>query len=69
MDTNAKMVRLLAAMELYGLGMDFPERYPKLINQVTAEDVLRVARTYLKPEKFLLVVVGNQKEIGLKESW
>ncbi len=69
MDTNAKMVRLLAAMELYGLGMDFPEKYSKLINQVTSEDVLRVARTYLKPDQFLLVVVGNQKEIGLKESW
>jgi zinc protease len=69
MDTNAKMVRLLAALELYGLGLDFPEKYPKLINQVTAEDVLRVSRTYLKPENFLLVVVGNQKEIGLKESW
>jgi len=69
MDTNAKMVRLLAGMELYGLGLDFPEKYQKLINQVTTEDVLRVARTYLKPEKFLLVVVGDQKEIQLKESW
>jgi zinc protease len=69
MDTNAKMVQLLSAMELYSLGMDFPERYPKLINQVTAEDVLRVAKTYLKPDQFLLVLVGNQKEIGLKENW
>jgi zinc protease len=69
MDTNAKMVRLLAAMELYGLGLDFPEKYQRLINQVTPEDVLRVARTYLNPDKFLLVVVGDQKEIQLKESW
>jgi zinc protease len=69
MDTNAKLVRLLMAIELYGLGLDFPERYSQLINQVTAEEVLRVARTYLQPEKFLLVVVGNQKEIQLKESW
>jgi zinc protease len=69
MDTNAKMVRLLATIELYGLGLDFPEKYHQLINQVTAEEVLRVARTYLHPEKFLLVVVGNQKEIQLKESW
>jgi zinc protease len=69
MDTNGKMVRLLAAMELYGLGLDFPEKYTKLINQVTAEEVLRVARTYLKPDNFLLVVVGDQKEIQLKEKW
>ena len=69
MDTNGKMVRLLSAMELYGLGLDFPEKYTKLINQVTAEEVLRVARTYLKPDNFLLVVVGDQKEIQLKEKW
>ncbi len=69
MDTNAKLVRLLTAVEFYGLGLDFPERYPELINQVTADEVRRVARTYLKPEKFLLVVVGKQKEIQLKDSW
>jgi zinc protease len=69
MDTNAKMVRLLSAVEMYDLGFDFPEKYVKLINQVTTEDILRVARTYLNPDKFLLVVVGNQKEIRLKEKW
>lgn len=69
MDTNAKLVRLLTAVEFYGLGLDFPERYPQLINHVTADEVRRVARTYLNPEKFLLVVVGKQKEIQLKESW
>jgi zinc protease len=69
MDTNGKMVRLLTAIEFYGLGLDYPERYSQLINQVTAEDVLRVARTYLHPERFLLVVVGNQQEIQLKKNW
>jgi zinc protease len=66
MDTNGKMVRLLSAVEFYGLGFDYPERYARLINQVTADDVLRVARTYLHPDRFLLVVVGNQREINLK---
>jgi zinc protease len=69
MDTNGKMVRLLTAIEFYGLGLDFPERYSRLINQVTVEDVLRVARTYLHPYRFLLVVVGNQREINLKREW
>ncbi|MBI5606433.1 MAG: insulinase family protein [Deltaproteobacteria bacterium] len=69
MDTNAKLVRLLSAIEFYGLGLDFPDKYPQLINQVTADEVLRVARTYLKPEKFLLVVVGDQKQIQLKNAW
>jgi zinc protease len=69
MDTNGKMVKLLAAIEFYGLGLDYPEKYPQFINQVTREEILRVARQYLQPEKFLLVVVGNQQEIQLKDSF
>lgn len=69
MDTNAKLVRLLSAMEFYGLGMDYPEKYSARIHQVTTHEVLRVARTYLHPDKFLLVVVGDQKAIQLKDSW
>ena len=67
MDTNAKMVKLLSAIEFYGLGLDYPEKYPQLINQVTEEEILRVARKYLQPDRFLLVVVGDQKAIELKE--
>lgn len=69
MDSNSKMVRLLSAVEMYNLGLDFPEKYPGLINQLTVADILRVARKYLHPDKFLLVVVGNQKEIQLNERW
>jgi zinc protease len=69
MDTNGKTVRLLAAMEMYGLGLDYPEQYPQWINAITAEEVLRVARKYLHPERFLLVVAGEQREIALEESW
>jgi zinc protease len=63
------MVRLLSTMEFYGLGLDYPERYPELIRKVTKEEVLRVARTYLHPENFLLVVVGDQKEVQLQDKW
>jgi zinc protease len=69
MDTNAKMVKLLSAIEFYGLGLDYLEKYPQLINQVTEGEILRAARQYLHPEKFLLVVVGDQKEIQLKDSF
>jgi zinc protease len=69
MDSNAKLLNLLGSIDLYDLGLDFPDRYLRLINQVTATEILRVARKYLDPDNFLLVVVGNQKEIDLKESW
>jgi zinc protease len=65
MDSNAKLVTLLGAIDLYDLGLDYPDRYPEWINRVTAEEVLRAARQYLHPENFLLVVLGNQKEIQI----
>ncbi len=61
MDTQGKLVNFLLQVEYYGLGLDYPERYPRLIHGVTREDVLRVARKYLHPENCVLVVVANQK--------
>ncbi len=58
-DTNQDVVSFLTAMEFYGLGMDYPERYPEIIRAVTRDDVLRVARTYLHPDKAILVVVAD----------
>jgi zinc protease len=53
--------RFLAQIEFYGLGSDYPERYSKLINEVTADDILRVANKYLKPENVLVIVADLKK--------
>lgn len=66
MDTLSKMVSLMVGIELYGLGLDYPERYPQLITAVSAADVQRVAQKYLDPEKFVLVVVGDLPKANVK---
>ena len=53
-------------MEYLGLGLDYVDRYPELVRKVTAEDVLRVARKYLQPDKLIVVVVGNLGKAGLE---
>ena len=53
--------RFLAQIEFYGLGSDYPEMYPKLINAVTAEDILRVAKKYLKPDNVFVIVADLKK--------
>ncbi len=66
MDTSAKIAGILTAVEIYNLGLDFPQRYAGLINSVTREDILRVAKKYLHPDKMVIVVVANQEKAKLK---
>jgi predicted Zn-dependent peptidase len=45
--TNERQAWYLAFYEVEGVGADYPERYRRAVEAVTADDVLRVARTYL----------------------
>lgn len=63
MDSVAKRASLMAYVEFYGLGLDYPWRYPSLIKDLTADDLRRTAEKYLHPDRFLLVVVGNKSEL------
>ncbi len=66
MDTYGKLASMLASIELYNLGLDYPQKYPSLINSITREDLRRVARNYLHPEAMEIVVVANQEKAKLK---
>lgn len=58
LETNAGVARVLLNAELYGLGIDYIQRYPDLYRAVTLEQVKSVARKYLHPNKALLVTAG-----------
>lgn len=45
--TNERQAWYLAFYDVEGVGQDFPERYRRAVEAVTAADVLRVARKYL----------------------
>lgn len=63
MDSVAKRAALMAYVEFYGLGLDYPWRYPSLIKNLTPADLQKTAEKYLHPDRFLLVVVGNKSEL------
>jgi zinc protease len=65
-DTQGKLTNFLTQVEYHGLGLNYPEKYPSLIQSVTREEVLRVARKYLHPKKYVLVIVANLKEAGME---
>ena len=59
LDSTAKLAHVLAQVEYFGLGFEYFSQYPKWIERVTKDDVQRVARQYLDPQRYALVVVGN----------
>jgi len=65
-DTNRKVAGFLTQVEYFGLGLDFADSYTDLIRKVSREDVQRVAKQFLQPEKIISVIVGNQKKITPK---
>jgi zinc protease len=65
-DTQGKLANFLTQVEYYGLGLDYPEKYPSLIQSITREEVLRVAKKHLHPGKYVLVIVANLKEAGME---
>jgi zinc protease len=66
MDTSAKIAGMLTNIEIYNLGLDYPDRYAALITAVTKNDILRVAKKYIDPRKMVIVVLGDQEKIQLR---
>jgi len=50
-----------ARLEYYGYPEGYLENYRANIAKVTKDDVLRVARKYLKPDQMVIVVAGDDK--------
>jgi zinc protease len=53
----------LVDMELYGLPEDYFDRYRENIAAIAREDIERVARKYIDPDRALIVIVGSAKAI------
>lgn len=62
LETNAGVASTLLNIEWYGLGLDYLQCYNDLIYGVTAADVQRVAKGYLRNDNYTLVVAGPQSD-------
>ncbi len=60
--SSASVAGQKAMLEYYGYPMEYLDNFRKNISKVTKDDVLRVARKYLRPEAMTLVVVGDEKK-------
>jgi predicted Zn-dependent peptidase len=67
-ETTGGMANSLAQMFVYNLPVDYYATYTQRVRAVTPADVQRAAETYIQPDKFAIVVVGDRKVIepGIK---
>jgi predicted Zn-dependent peptidase len=62
-ETTGEISGQLESLLVYHLPDDYFSTYVSKIEAVTAADVQRVAQSYITPDRFAVVVVGDQKAI------
>lgn len=62
MDSRSKVLNQRMLLEFYGYPADYWQKYQQGIQNVTAADVERVAKKYVRPNQLALLVVGNEKD-------
>ncbi len=62
-ETTSQMAGRVSELIRFGLPLDYYDGYMQQIMAVTAEDVQRVAREYLRPDRMTVVVVGDVERI------
>jgi zinc protease len=58
LETSDGIAGMLLAIERYGLGLDYIARYPEIINGVSREAIIDVARRYLSTDNYVLATAG-----------
>ncbi len=60
LETNEGVAGTIGSLELYDLGLDYLQRYPALIQAVTRDQILEVAREFLSADQYVLAVAGPE---------
>jgi zinc protease len=58
LESNGGVANALLNLERFQLGLDYYQRYPQLIANVTPEMVLEAAQAYIHPDKLAIVSAG-----------
>jgi zinc protease len=59
LESNEGVAGALTHMERYDLGLDYYQRYPSLIAEITRDQILHTAQRFLNPERLAIAVAGS----------
>ena len=63
-DSKSKIVTRMMTYAYFDYPLDFIDRLKDGVEKVTKDDVLRVAKSHLRPDKLQILVVGNKDAFG-----
>ena len=61
LESNAGVANSILNLERFDLGLDYLRHYAELVQAVTPEAVLEVARKYIHPDALVIVSAGSEK--------
>jgi zinc protease len=64
LESNEGLGTTLHTIEQYDLGLDYLERYPRLISAIGVDDVLAAARDHILPERVGVSIAGPYSDRG-----
>jgi predicted Zn-dependent peptidase len=62
-ETQEGLTNLIVQQKIYGLPDDYLQTYRERVAEVTADEVERVARAYVRPDEVAIVIVGDAESI------
>ena len=63
LETQEGLIEQLVQIRMLGLPDDYLQTYREQIQEVSVQDVQRVANEYIRPDEVAIVIVGDGKEI------
>jgi zinc protease len=60
LETNEGVAGALIHLERYKLGLDYYQRYPQIIREITRDQILEVAKEFLDPDHLAIAIAGPE---------
>lgn len=61
LESNEGVAGAITHMERYQLGLDYYQRYPSLIAEISRDQILHIAQRFLDPERLAIAVAGPDR--------
>lgn len=58
LESNGGVAGALLNLERFQLGLDYYQKYPQLVKEITPENILETARRYINPDKLAVISAG-----------